>query len=58
MDNSDDDKGSESPKSRELSRQIDYQVMVLNEEQSRTEASTFAQTVEPTIVSDVPLNSP
>lgn len=57
-DNSDEDEGAESPESRELSRQIDSHVVVLDDDQPRIGATTSDQTAQPTVTSDPPPNNP
>lgn len=45
-DSSNDDEGRKNPESWELSKQIDSHVVVLDEEQLRTEALVFTQIVQ------------
>lgn len=48
----DDDEGNESPKSQELSRQIDSYMVVLDEEHPKAEASASDQTTRLIVASD------
>lgn len=55
----DDDEGNESPESQGLSWQIDFHVVVLDEEQPRTKAPASDRTTQPTVASDPqPINLP
>ena len=57
-DSSDDEECGESPKSRELSRQINSHVVVLNDEQSRIGAFVSEQIAQPMVTSDPPPSNP
>lgn len=57
-DSSDDDEGSESPESRELSRQIDSHIVVIDDEQPRIGVSMSEQTTQPMVTSDPPPSNP
>ena len=55
-DSSDKEEGTESPESQELSRQIGSHVVVLDDDQSRTKATTSNQTAQPTVTSGISPN--